>query len=281
VVISKIIGGLGNQMFQYAVGKAISKEKNLILKLDITGYVTYKLHNGYRLNLFNIEENIAQNNEIKYLRGMDNVFFKILRILKLYKKVSYYKEKERTIYDNNIFLCQEIYLDGYWQNEKYFLSIRNLLIKEFTPKEDLSFSANKYLNQIKLVESVSIHVRRGDYLNHPEIGILGLDYYQRSIDYMSGRVLNPVFFIFSNDLKWCIESFKFIKNVVYISDTKTEIDDMVLMKNCHHNIIANSSFSWWGAWLNENDERVVVAPKKWLAINPKNYKWSPSSWVEI
>lgn len=281
MIITKLNGGLGNQLFQYAVAKAISIKNNDNLKLDITVYETYKLHNGFRLNIFNIDENIASNEEIEKLKGKSNKFYKLLRKLKVYIVSTCYKEKERTIYDENIFNHKDIYLDGYWQNEKYFLDIRDILLKELTPKKDISKEAKSYLSRIQNAESVSLHVRRGDYLNHPEIGVLDISYYQNAYNYIVKNVENPIFYIFSNDLLWCEEKFAFIKDKAFITETKTEIDDMILMKNCKHNIVANSSFSWWGAWLNENDGAITIAPKRWMVENPKNHKWSSNKWLEI
>lgn len=281
MIITKVTGGLGNQLFQYAIAKAIAVKNNDTFKLDITSYETYKLHNGYRLNIFNIDENIASSEEILNFKGYDNKIFKVLKKLGIYKKQTHYKEKERTIFDKDVFNYQDIYLDGYWQNEKYFIDIRDILLKELTPKEEISEVAKKYLVDIQDTQSVSLHVRRGDYLKHPEIGVLDLEYYKKSYEYIVEKVENPIFYIFSNDLAWCEENFDFIENKVFVKETKSEIDDLMLMKNCKHNIVANSSFSWWGAWLNENSEKIVVAPKKWLAINPHNYKWLCENWIEF
>lgn len=281
MIISKISGGLGNQIFQYAIAKSIALKKNDVFKLDITEYETYKLHNGYRLNIFNIDEKIATLDEISNLRGKNSKLFKILKKLGVYKRSTNYKEKERTIFDEKVFKYQDIYLDGYWQNERYFTDIRDSLLKELTPKEELSEVAKNYLIDIQNTQSISLHVRRGDYLKHPEIGVLDLEYYKKSYNLILQKVKNPIFYIFSNDLTWCEKNFDFIENKVFIKDTESELDDLILMKNCKHNIIANSSFSWWSAWLNENLQKIVIAPKKWMAINPNNYKWIPSSWVEV
>jgi hypothetical protein len=279
VIVTKINGGLGNQIFQYAIAKSISIKNNIIFKLDITAYETYKLHNGYRLNLFNIDEHIATEEEIKSFKGKDNIINKIINKLNLNKLI--YKEKERTLYDKNIFTKKDIYLDGYWQNEKYFINIRDEIIRDFIPKNNNSIIVENYLKDINTTNSVSIHVRRGDYANHPNIGILDISYYQKAVIYMTKYIENPIFYIFSNDIEWCKENFIFIDKKIIIDKTNNEIEDMILMKNCNHNIIANSSFSWWGAWLNKNDNKIVIAPKKWMAENPNNYKWVPDNWVEI
>jgi len=279
MIISKINGGLGNQMFQYAIAKAIAIKHNKTFKLDITAYETYTLHNGYRLNIFNIEENIATEKDVERLKGKENIFNKILNKFNLLKNV--YTEKERTIFDKGVFLRDDIYLDGYWQNEEYFCDIRDEILKDFSVKENNTLKVKEYLEQINNTNSVSIHIRRGDYSKHPEIGILDISYYIDAINFINTKIKNPTFYIFSNDIEWCKSNFDFIGNKVFICDTKTEVDDMTLMRNCKHYIVANSSFSWWSAWLNENEDKIVIAPKKWMAINPNNYKWSPSNWVEL
>ncbi len=278
MIVVKITGGLGNQLFQYAVGLAVAMHHHVPLKLDITTYETYKLHNGYRLNQFNIEAEIATPAEIASLKGANNILCRALRKAGLVKGKTYYAEKQRTIYDANVFAEQSRYLDGYWQNEQYFLTIRETLLKELSPKVALSPQAQKHLPQIAKANAVSIHVRRGDYLKHPEIGVLDVDYYKKAVEYIMATVESPVFFVFSNDLDWCKQNFGFIENPNYIEDTQSEIDDLMLMSQCQHNIVANSSFSWWAAWLNQNNNKVIVAPENWRIDEPENYKYLPSSW---
>lgn len=275
------MGGLGNQMFQYAIGRSIAIKQHKTLKLDVTAYKTYKLHNGFRLDMLNINADFAQEEEISLLRGSSNFMARTLRRFNFTTNKTHYIEKERTVYDDNVFNFTNIYLDGYWQNEKYFSTIRNSLLKEFTPKQNISKNASHYLKQIQSSQSVSVHVRRGDYLKNPDIGVLDLVYYKKSVRYILQNTENPTFFIFSDDLDWCKKTFNFIPNKIYIENTQTEIEDMTLMKYCQSNIIANSSFSWWAAWLNTNQKKIVIAPKNWMAKNPKNYTWSPSSWIEI
>ena len=273
MVISKITSGLGNQMFQYALGKSISIKHNAILKLDISAYDKFKPHNGYRLNAFNIDEHIASRYEMR--------IFKILSKLSIFTKKVRYKEKERTIYDKNVFNDSHIYLSGYWQNEKYFLDIKDILQKKFMPKEEISIHAKEYLKIIQSTNSVSIHIRRGDYLKHPNLGVLGLHYYISAVEYLSRKKEDLTFFIFSDDIEWCMENFEFLEKKVYVKHTKTDIDDMFLMRNCQHNIIANSTFSWWAAWLNENNDKIIISPKTCMAENPNNYEWAPKPWIQL
>jgi hypothetical protein len=285
MIISKITGGLGNQMFQYAIAKAISKKINDEFKLDISFYPKQTLRK-YELNYFNIEENIAKEDEVIKLAGDENFWFKVKRKLGLNPKRpnSYFIEKETATFDKDVFNYEKnIYLDGYWQNEEYLKDTRDELLKDFTLKDDISKEAKKYLKDIKNSQSISLHVRRGDYVQNSHAnsvhGISDLEYYKKAIRYIEKNVESPNFYIFSDDISWCKENFYFLENKVFIDDTKCAFDDLELMKNCKHNIIANSTFSWWAAWLNINNDKVVVAPKVWW-VSREDKNLAVSNWIK-
>jgi len=276
MIIVRIIGGLGNQLFQYAMARSISEKLGIEFKLDISGFENYKLHNGYRLNQFNIIENIATNEEIKKFRGYEGIFRRILNKLGLDIKrpESYYQEKFYMRYNEGVF-SDNFYFDGYWQNCRYFEDIREILLKELTPK-NISNQAKLYLKTID-ENSVSIHIRRGDYLKLQNIyNILSVDYYQEAIQILNKTHKHLNFFVFSDDIEWCKNNLNI--EATYIEKT-TDIDDVFLMSKMGFNIISNSTFSWWGAWLNENN-KIVITSKKWfnkkewqnLNINCKNWK---------
>ena len=286
MIIVRITGGLGNQMFQYAVAKSLAIKNNDFFKLDISFYPKQTLRK-YELNLFNIEENIASKDEIIKLADNESIWFKVKRKLGFNPKRpnSYYAEKEIAVFDENLFEKKgDIYLDGYWQNENYFKDIKDEILKDFTLKQDISKEAKEYLNQIKNSKSISLHVRRGDYIQNPYTnkvhGFCDLDYYKKAIKYILEKVDNPIFFIFSDDINWCKENFEFLENKIFVDKTKSAIEDLELMKNCTHNIIANSTFSWWGAWLNEHNDKVVISPKKWFNINSQLHL-ACNNWIKI
>ena len=281
MIIAKIKGGLGNQLFQYAAGRAVALHHKLPLKLDLTIFETYKLHNGYRLDQFAIHADIATENEIINLKGGNNVLFSALRKAGLIRRKSYFKEKRSSYFDSSVFKNSSIYLDGYWQNELYFLDIRELLLRELSPISSMNDLGCAYSKCINNSNSVSLHIRRGDYLNLKNIGILGVDYYMKAVEYIRKNVEKPTFYIFSDDLEWCKNSLGFLDDCIFVDRTKTEIDDLKLMSFCRHNIVANSSFSWWGAWLNQNPKKTVVAPKGWLLNNPDSSNVILSDWVKI
>ena len=280
MIIIKIKGGLGNQLFQYAVGRALALHHRLPLKLDLTIFKTYKLHR-YLLDQFAIQAEIATEDEIIKLKGRNNVLFSALRKAGLVKRKSYLKEKRSSYFDASVFKNDDVYLDGYWQNELYFSDIREELLRDLISISSMSDLGVVYMEGIKKSNSVSLHVRRGNYLNLKNFNVLDIDYYMKAVEYIRKNVEKPTFYIFSDDLEWCKNSLGFLDNCIFVDSTKTEIDDLKLMSFCKHNIIANSSFSWWGAWLNQNFKKTVIAPKGWLLNDPGSSKVILSDWVKM
>ena len=281
MIITKIKGGLGNQLFQYATGRAVASYHKLPLKLDLTWFETHKFHNGYRLDQLAIEADIAIKNEIIDLKGGNNVLFSALRKAGVVKRKTYFKEKRSSYFDKSVFKNNFIYLEGYWQNELYFVKIRDLLLRELSPISPMNDVGCAYLECIKNSNSVSLHVRRGDYLNLKNIAVLDVDYYTTAIEYIRMNVEKPTFFIFSDDLEWCKNSLGFLDSCIYVDRTQTEIEDLKLMSFCQHNIIANSSFSWWGAWLNQNPNKTVIAPKSWHLNDPGSRNVILTDWIKV
>ncbi len=284
MVITKIIGGLGNQLFQYAAGKSLTLHHGTELKLDLTAFKDYTLRN-FSLDLFNLQYEIAGEAEIKKFTER-NLLDKFRDQFNLLSNGKYYREKFFH-FDKNFFNHPaDVYLKGYWQSEKYFLPVVEIIRKEFIIKQEQIMNVAALATTLKEVESVSIHIRRGDYTN-PAIlemhGILSSAYYQQAIDKILKHFPDAVFYIFSDDMNWVKENLK-IENKVYVSGelSKTAIEDFYLMSQCKHNIIANSSFSWWSAWLNNNKEKIVIAPERWFNTKPTDTQdLIPSGWLKI
>jgi hypothetical protein len=283
--IVKFLGGIGNQMFQYAFYRTL-KENFPVVKADIAGFSNYTLHNGLELErVFPIKLDRSANFE-NYLYGEmhTDLLSKIRR--KTYGKwKSYYKEKQFSYFDPNILTDPENrYYWGYWQNERYFKSIEQQLRNDFTFKNELASRNKEMLQEMLKTNSISVHVRRGDYNNHPILGnICDLDYYKKAIGIISEKIANPVIYTFSNDIQWCKENLAFAhaKYIDWNNDQDSYID-MQLMSNCKHNIIANSSFSWWAAWLNTNENKTVLAPSRWF--NEENFDINtiiPPEWEKV
>ena len=277
MIVMQISGGLGNQFFQYALGRSLALKHNVDLKLDITRYEENPIHNGFRLDQFNISAGIASYVEIRRLKGGNEFYSKVARRLGL--KPFFGKEKKNNVFQPDILNRSVIYLEGYWQNERYFRAHQKLLTRELTPKEEVNFRDSAYAKKILSCDSVSIHVRRGDYLHHPHIGLLDKTYYVKAIDKLHQARTNPKFFVFSNDIEWCKDNLGELADITFVEDTKSEIADLYLMKLCKHSIVANSSFSWWGAWL--GTKCCVVAPRKWLAASNDKRRWAAKGWLEI
>lgn len=292
--IVKFNGGLGNQMFQYAFACALADKFNVEILFDFSYFEEVKGVNNvtsrcFELGVFNLDCKQAEQIDLKNIKkpDFDSKFKNTLakRFPKLYG-INYIREKHNYVFDKNMFNSPDyIYYEGYFQNEKYFKHIRNVLIECFSLKAPLDEQNSQVLEQIERTNSVSIHIRRGDYVSLDYVnkihGVCSLDYYKKAIEYMSKRVENPHFFLFSDDIEWVKTNLKidYPYTVVDFNQEKSHFD-LELMKNCKHNIVANSSFSWWGAWLNENPNKIVIAPKNWITCNQK-CDIIPSEWVKL
>ncbi len=292
MIIVKLIGGLGNQMFQYASGRYLAHKYRTELKLDIRDFKNYALRN-YDLNCFDIIENFATSSELSHIlfpsdrpviKVSKRFIWNVLRV----QPIEYIKETEYSFQQNFLKLQDNVYLDGYWQSEKYFLDIENIIRKEFSVVKPLTSTSQDLAERIKNCESVSLHVRRGDYVSDPKTnsmhGVCGVDYYRNAIDLIREKIETPCFFIFSDDSEWACFNIKPNAPTIYVrhNDYSRDYEDIFLMSMCKHHIIANSSFSWWGAWLNENPEKIVIAPKKWF--NSKNMDTKdllPDKWQKL
>jgi len=277
MVIVKIIGGLGNQMFQFAYAKALQK-KGYDVKIDISVFETYKLHGGYGLDKYTIDLEVASQNEIGKFKAV-GLISKIRNKLRI-KNSKILKESNRLFDEKYLNIDDVKYIDGYFQTEKYFLNIRDVILKQFKLKEEISNYSKDIKNQISSTKtSVSLHIRRGDYLtsvNSNIHGVCDLEYYKKAIGLLDEKLGETRYFIFSDDIAWVKENLK-MDNAIYIDSKEKRIphEDIYLMSLCDHNIIANSSFSWWGAWLNQNNEKIVIAPNRWFTdekmnVNAKN-----------
>lgn len=256
-------GGLGNQLFQFATGYSVAKKNQTGLILNISAYKnnirSYELNNFKKIASFCELDNAASSKN-KFSSFLRHKFF-----------TNHYVEKHPFKYSDSIKSCRNgVNLYGYFQSERYFIDSRSDLLYFFSFDLSEDFQFNKFKNMIQTCASVSLHVRRGDYLsNHAANsyhGILSIEYYKKAVNIISNQLSDPVFFIFSDDLNWAAENLRFISNRVLV-DCNRDRDsyrDVQLMSLCHSNVIANSSFSWWGAWLNKNQEKIVVAPKRWV-----------------
>jgi len=285
MIIVKIIGGLGNQMFQYAYAKAL-EQKGYNVKIDINAFETYNLHGGYQLNKYNIDLQYSTEEENRKFYK-NNLLSKILKRLGLNNSKIF--EEKSLLFDESLLRIEDgKYIQGYFQSEKYFLNIREILIKQFIINTHISSYTKEMKRKVLSIKnSCSIHVRRGDFTNSVNKNLHGtcnIEYYEKAIELMNNKEENINYFIFSDDIDWVKDNLK-VNNAVYIDSKEKRIphEDIYLMSLCSHNIIANSSFSWWGAWLNQNDNKIVIAPSRWFA-DETMYKQSKDiickSWIK-
>lgn len=293
MVITNIIGGLGNQMFQYAAGRALSLKYKTPLLLDISGYAKYGLHQGFELQkIFNSKAEIASNTDIYKILGWQSLpFFR--RVLSrsgmaVLRHKNYIIEPYFHYWPSFNQLTKDSFLQGYWQSEKYFTDVAEEIRKDFTFKIPMKNKNAELVLQMHQNNSVSLHIRRGDYVSNPKVmsvhGLCSVKYYQMAIKYIAEQVHSPNFYIFSDDILWVKNNLKIDFPHYYINQNHgaESFNDMRLMSLCKHNIIANSSFSWWGAWLNANIDKLVVAPHQWFATNDRNSQDLVSaSWIKI
>ncbi len=291
VIIMRLLGGLGNQMFQHATGRRLASHLGTKLKLDVSGFEAYKLR-SYSLDAFHLKADFATKADVVRLKFGKTALMK-WRVLgkkeqDLRPMPSYIQEKHFRFDPAMLNLPDGVYLDGYWQSEKYFADISDAIRADFAPQNPMSAPSIRISEKIKSFNSVALHVRRGDYVSNPNTnkvhGSLGVDYYERSMEAMVSKLPKPHFFVFSDDPTWARTHFGDTGSVtiVDVNDEAHAHEDMRLMSLCAHHIIANSSFSWWGAWLAENLDKIVIAPQKWFqdpVLETKDL--IPESWLRL
>jgi Glycosyl transferase family 11 len=291
MLIVKIHYGLGNQLFQYALARSLASRKKVDYRLDTTFYSTNVFTDHpriYQLDRFNIREQLAGREEIE---RYTHPSFLQRRWRNLESRLRpYYKQRVvnevRLDFDENIFLVNsDTYLFGYWQDLRYFSEIEDDLKKELTFRYAPEGRNKELLDQIRSSASVSLHIRRGDYLTDSytvnNVDSCNADYYRRAVEEIARAVDRPVFFIFSDDLAWVRENFSIPFQTVFVDNNPQEnaVEDLRLMSNCRFHITANSSFSWWAAWLSGYPDKKVAVPKTWRSKGPDMH--IPAGWMAI
>lgn len=282
MIIVNLYGGLGNQLFQYAAGRQLAEKNHTILKLDIENYKTDKLR-SYSLHHFHIQEIFCTAFDKKLINGKERV----RKIFNKKRNPAICTEQNLSFDKKVLELGNNTYLDGYWQSEKYFKPIEKIIRNECQLKQPASGINRMFEDKIQSLNSVSIHVRRGDYVSdkntHDCHGVCGSAYYQDAVAYLSAELNDPYFFIFSDDMEWTKANLTTGSHPSEYIDHNAAADyeDLRLMSLCKHHIIANSSFSWWGAWLNESAGKKIIAPKKWFQAPVTNNDLIPEGWITL
>lgn len=290
MLVVNVLGGLGNQMFQYAVGRALALRLNRPLKLDVSDFRNYRLHNGFELTrVFSDAMDLATREDMREVLGWQSaaVVRRILlrpRMAGL-RNANFILEPHFHHWPGINAVPAKAYLIGYWQSEKYFKDFESDIRTRFTFRSPLSDSQKMLVDDIVNTNAVSVHVRRGDYVGSKKTnavhGVCSIEYYKAAFQYFQERLVKPIFYIFSDDMEWVRGNISSVAEMRYV-DGNLGLDshcDMRLMSLCKHHIIANSSFSWWGAWLNPYPDKMVVAPKQWFANQHDTRDICPSEWV--
>lgn len=293
MIILRVEGGLGNIMFEYAFAKRMAHINNAPLTYDIDSCKINPLGDyGLSLEAFavNIANNLAPREKINYFKQFQKYPSKkaILHNLFLANEKKYVKEKQYRFDPAVLALRGDMYLHGWWQSEKYFADIRPTLLKDFTLRKPLTGKNEELAKEMTATNSVAIHIRRLDYVKNAQTryyhGELTKKYYDRALSVITDQIKNPTLFVFSDDIPWVKENMKFPFNAIYIEgNLSAPHEDMTLMSLCKHTIVANSSFSWWGAWLNQNPNKIVVAPTPWVAAADWQDSTDviPESWIAL
>lgn len=285
MIITKIHSGLGNQLFQYATGRRLAAYRKTELKLDICDFPYYKIRQ-YGLLHFNISATIATPSEIDAMR-----YHRWLGLEKIYRRFTgerpinernHVREPFFQFYPEVMNAKNNSYVWGFWQSERYFKDIEGILKKELTVAHPITERGRYYANLIQNSESVCVHVRRGDYLTDSFFDVCPVEYYQNAFQKLLYLVPDAQIFVFSDDLAWVKQHIQFPSPTILVAGNP-DYEDFRLMSMCRYFIIANSTFSWWSAWLSDYSNKIVYAPKKWFAddIDKDTSDLIPTSWVQV
>lgn len=293
-IIVRISAGLGNQLFQYAFGRNISLITGKQLYLDLSFFsLREEYRNLFALHMYNTDYELADLDSLK--RYDSNILARALdKIRRPIMPGDYFRSLSGRVYQRSgviadiydLAMIKSPYFHGWWGGEHYFRDSATQIIEDLTLKEDYIKGLDRELiGRIKSMNTISIHIRRGDYLNNPYFHNLDEKYYRSAISALREWVPNPVFFVFSDDINWVRENMAIGDSTVFMHGNK-DYEDLYYMSLCKHNIIANSTYSWWGAYLNRNSEKIVIAPKVWFDNEKaqKNYEEGsliPDTWLQL
>lgn len=296
MIVVKLMGGLGNQMFQYAFAKNLAIKNNTVLKVDLSFLLDRTprenfIFREYDLGIFKLNvEQIEKDQLQKFLSPGSQSFFD--RFLGK-KKIDTQTIKEQFFYFDaaNISINENIYLEGYWQTEKYFKEIESIIKNDFSFRYPLSELETTLNDQILFTNSICVNFRRTDFVNLKNSadthGVTEMDYYEQAVALITDKVSDPHFYIFSDDIEWCKENVKLDYPMTFVDHQYKGVkfsSYLQLMKNCKHFIIPNSTFAWWAAWLAENENKVVIAPKNWFKdeiLQNQTDDIIPTGWISI
>jgi glycosyl transferase family 11 len=299
MVVVQLIGGIGNQMFQYACGRHLALLNNSELLLDLSflqNRVSFRkdfVFRDYDLDIFNIQGRIATESDIPlYPQNwkINSILHRLYHLFLVRRKgFKYILERSLNSYKQILYNRKvlekrgNIYLAGYWASPKYFEVIRDIIKADFSFRKKISNNCLDILQQIGSTNSVCINVRRKEFLTIKAMGFHGMDYIQKAVKKIEEQVTDPAFFVFSDDLEWCRANIALNHRTFFVGEEfygEKFRDYFELMMSCKHFILPNSSFAWWAAWLSADKDKIVVTPKDYFAgYNTRDL--IPDSWLRI
>jgi len=292
MIVVRLNGGLGNQMFQFAAAFALSRRLGVECRADLSSF--QRGIRRYELDCFTGPPGIAGDKDIPLSSRLTR--FRVPSVLArnlgaALDRMKIFHQESSAAFIFNPKVCElsdNTYLDGYFQSEKYFSHIEREIRRIYMFRNSSDVTNEKMLDEIRATQAVSVHVRRGDYISNATTnryhGTCSVEYYSKACRMLAERASDLRFFIFSDDSSWAEENIKPPARTVYVGHNKSAADyeDMRLMSNCRHHVIANSSFSWWAAWLNPSPEKIVIAPKRWVAdTNVPTSDVLPDKWIAL
>ncbi|MDE7346178.1 MAG: alpha-1,2-fucosyltransferase [Muribaculaceae bacterium] len=292
MIVIKLWGGTGNQLFQYAFGYMLSKDNYDNLEFDTAFYKNQSTHVAKRFYVtkvifpnFNFNYSFTRPKFLKIIenRYISHAIRRLGGIYLKFPKYSLFIEKLRHFHPRIPYIKEKInYYDGYWQSAKYFEKYRKDLLELFSPTERIINYVREWRASLPSENIVGVHIRRGDYVksNKPNKFLLGIEYYKNAIDILRGKLDSPLFCIFSDDIDWCRTQFPEIDDIIYVENRveNGDIIDLFSIAACEHGIMSLSTFSWWGNWLRRNqNDAIVVYPEKVYF----NEFFIPENWICI
>jgi hypothetical protein len=289
MIIVKLFQGFGNQMFQYAYARALSIRFRKELKFDVSWYTENSAHRAFMLDNLKLQYLCATDKEIydtKTCNGPNIITYKwnqLTNKVAPYYKKSIVKESLNTCFDPNLLKTNSnSYIEGYFASELYFKEIADIIKQEFEIKSQATDCNKTMMQQMQQRNSVCISIRRGDFVKNPMHDVCDLNYFYGSIAYISQKISDPYFYVFSDDNTWVQDNFKTDFPHEFVTHNYPNfLEDFRMMQACKHHIIPNSTFSWWAAWLAEKQESIIIAPQKWLNTTDIDYaKVVPERWIK-
>lgn len=295
MVIVRLRGGLGNQLFQFAAAYALARHNNTDLKSDLYTYTKHPLRK-YELHHFNIQLPEASRGEIHQFTGSNFVQRYLNKKSNYFYCPNVFAQPHYHFYEDFFSLPVPMYLSGYWQSEKYFAGVAAEVRKMITPAKVLDQKNADLIAAVKTSNSVAVHIRRTDYKAGSFFQPMPFDYYERALRFIGEEISSPRYFIFSDDIAWSRRQLSNLKDATFVDHNKGDdsFKDLLVMSACRNQVIANSTFSWWAAWLNDFPEKKIVAPATWFhntwaskkePVYPVRYYNTkdlvPASWVRL